>query len=167
MRRPLPVDVGTRGGAPPLPVRPFRPGPDDDDWLQVNNAAFAWHPDQGGWDAALLVERLAEDWVDLDGFLVHDSSDGTIDGFCWTRVHPPAGADPAMGEIFVVAARPDTHGTGLGRALTLAGLDHLAGQGLGVAMLYVEADNAPAVRLYGRLGFTVHHSDAAYSPSSP
>ena len=31
-------------------------------------------------------------------------------------------------------------------------------------MLYTEADNEPAMRLYSKLGFTVHHSDAGYAP---
>jgi mycothiol synthase len=167
MRRALPVDDATRAGAPPLAVRPFRPGTDIDGWLRTNNAAFAWHPDQGDWTADRLTGRLQEDWVDLEGFLVHDGADGTIDGFCWTKAHPATSDDPAMGEIFVVAAHPGTHGTGLGRALTLAGLDHLAARGLTTAMLYVEADNAPAVALYERLGFAVHHSDAGYAPGPP
>lgn len=166
MRRPLPVGDGERGAAP-LAVRPFRPGQDDDAWLRVNNAAFAWHPDQGGWDRARLDARLAEDWVDLEGFLVHDGDDGVVDGFCWTRVHPATDDDPALGEIFVIAAHPDRHGTGLGRALTIAGLDHLAAAGLTEALLYTEADNAPAVALYERLGFHVHHRDAGYAPRSP
>ena len=49
-----------------------------------------------------------------------------------------------------------SHGLGLGRALTLAGLDHLAGRASRVGMLYVEADNDAARALYDELGFTVH-----------
>ena len=167
MRRALPLPDELVATTRTITTRPFRPGTDDDDWLRVNNRAFSWHPDQGGWDRARLAARLAEPWVALDGFLVHDGAEGHLDGFCWTKVHPASEDDPAMGEIFVIAADPSTHGTGLGRALTVAGLQHLVRLGLGVGMLYVEADNEPAVALYERLGFSVHHSDAAFAPAEP
>ena len=166
MRRPLPLDHRGRGGDARLPVRSFDPDRDVEGWLRVNNRAFAWHPDQGGWDRARLESRLAEPWVDLDGFLVHDGPAGMV-GFCWTRVHPATDTDPAIGEIFVIAADPAHQHAGLGRALTAAGLDHLAGAGLEVGMLYVEATNTPAIRLYERMGFVLHHSDAAYAPGRP
>ena len=57
----------------------------------------------------------------------------------------------------VVAARradPAAQGGGLGKLLTLAGLHHLAATGHTEVLLYVESDNAPAVRVYSGLGFT-------------
>ncbi len=160
LRRPLPVpdDHPGRVGVPPLALRPFRPGHDDEAWLRVNNAAFATHPDQGGQTADELARTLAEPWVDLAGFLVTDDPDapGELAGFCWTRVHPPAGDDPRLGEIYVIGVAPAHHGKKLGAALVLAGLDHLSWVGLRTGMLYVEADNEPAQKLYARLGFAPH-----------
>ncbi len=153
MRRPLPADP-----APPLAVRPFEPGQDEAAWLEVNNRAFHWHPEQGGWDLETLRSRQSQPWFDPTAILLHER-DGKLAGFCWTKIHD----DPArLGEIYVVAVDPGYQGLGLGRALVLAGLDHLYRRGIREAMLYTDADNAPAVRLYEKLGFTVDHVDRAY-----
>ena len=165
MRCALPLD--TAAGAP-APCRPFRPGIDDDAFLDVNHRAFEWHPEQGDLDAAGLAERLAAPWFSAEGFLVHTDDGGRIDGYCWTKVHPPTADDPAIGEIYVIARDPDVQVRGLGRALVVAGLEHLAhqtvdGEPVGVGMLYVESTNEVAIGLYSSLGFTRHHTDAAYA----
>lgn len=157
MRRALPL-----GRTTDVVVRPFRVGLDEAAWLEVNNAAFAWHGEQGGWDLATLHQREREPWFSAEGFLLHER-EGRLAAFCWTKLHPPAGPHlPVVGEIYVIAVHPDFHGTGLGAALTIAGLQHLHAVGATEAMLYVDASNESAIRLYDQLGFQVAHTDQAF-----
>lgn len=162
MRVPLPL--AERPAWPPgVVVRAFVPGTDDGAWLDVNNRAFAADPDQGGWTRATLAARVAEPWFDPAGFLVADDG-GRMAGFCWTKVHPPAPPhEPhALGEIYVIGVDPAVQGRGLGRALVLAGLEHLHGRGIEVGMLFVDARNTAAVGLYRALGFVTSRVDRAY-----
>ena len=159
MRRALPT-----GESVEIEVRPFRPGLDDAAWIEVNNRAFRAHGEQGGWDLPTLHQRMAEEWFDPDGFLVHERN-GRMAGFCWTKLHREL--DPVEGEIYVIAVDPEFHGAGLGRQLTLAGLDAIARQGVTIGMLFVDADNSAAVRLYERLGFIVNRIDLAFVGPPP
>lgn len=149
--------------APKLPdgvvLRTFEIGRDEAAFVEVNNRAFEWHPEQGGWDVEQVRRREAEPWFDADGFLLAVSAgDGRLLGFHWTKAHT---AD--LGEVYVLGVDPAEHGRGLGKALTLAGLRHLRSRGMTTVMLYVEADNTPAVRTYQRLGFTHWETDVVYS----
>lgn len=141
-----------------LPTRAFRLD-DLDEFVSVNNRAFHWHPEQGGLTAAEVRDRMAEPWFDPDGFRLHHHQ-GRLAGFCWTKVH--GDHDPPLGEIYVIAVDPDFAGRGLGRPMTLAGLEWLSARGLTVGMLYVESDNHPANAVYRRIGFEHHHTDRAY-----
>lgn len=154
MGRPLPISETTD-----VIVRPFRIGHDEHAWLAVNNAAFAWHGEQGGWDLTTLRQRESEPWFDAEGFLLHERA-GRLAAFCWTKLHPDEAR--LSGEIYVIAVHPDFHGHGLGRALTIAGLQHLQSVGATAAMLYVDAENTAAVGLYRALGFTIEHTDHSY-----
>ncbi len=152
MRRPL-------SDLPPLPddagassVRTFRVGEDEEAWLALNAEAFAHHPEQGATTRADLDERIAEPWFDAGGFFLAEDADGGLLGFHWTKVHDDE--QPPYGEVYVVGVSPRAQGSGLGRLLTLTGLHHLAGRGLSEVVLFVESDNAPAVAVYSRLGFT-------------
>ncbi|MBB5117930.1 mycothiol acetyltransferase [Streptomyces eurocidicus] len=162
MRRPL---AGLDPAEPVLPegvtVRAFRPGEDDAAWLALNAAAFAHHPEQGSLTQRDLDDRKAADWFDPEGFFLAEK-DGEIVGFHWTKVHAAEG----LGEVYVLGVRPGFQGGGLGKSLTTLGLRHLAAQGLPTAMLYVDADNLPAVAVYERLGFAVHETDLMYRTES-
>ena len=149
-------------------IRSLAVGADEAELLRVNNAAFAWHPEQGGWTLDDVAEREAEPWFDPDGVLlaVDVTAPQHVLGFHWTKVHATgtgeADATAPVGEVYVLGVDPAAQGRRLGQALTLAGLVHLRDLGLGAVVLYVEADNAAAVRLYRDLGFERFSGDVSY-----
>lgn len=166
MARPL----NSLPSAPPLPdgvsVRTFVPGQDEEQFLGVNGRAFAWHPEQGRLDLAGLQAEMAQDWFDPAGFfLAVDSADRVL-GFHWTKVHPADEVAPAIGEVYVIGVDPQSPIRGLGRPLTVTGLQHLAEQGLSTVILYVEGDNAPALKLYRGLDFDIARMDLVWGPTS-
>ncbi|TQL66941.1 mycothiol synthase [Nocardioides albertanoniae] len=128
-------------------VRGFEPG-DESELLRVNAAAFAHHPEQGGMTASDLAERMAESWFDPAGLITAWEGERLL-AFHWTKRH-----SDSEGEVYVVGVDPAAQGRGLGKLVTLLGLEHLAASGVAAIHLYVEGDNTPAVRLYEGLGFT-------------
>jgi mycothiol synthase len=165
MRRSLYAALPTVELPDGVTVRNFEPGRDDEAWVRLNGTAFAGHPEQGGWTVEDLHRRMAEPWFDPHGFFLAERGD-RLAGFHWTKVHGGEGShhghDP-IGEVYVLGVDPGERGTGLGRALTLVGLQHLRHLGLPDAMLYVDADNAAAIRLYQGLGFTRWETDLMFS----
>lgn len=164
MSRPL---TSQDAAAPVLPegftARAFVPGQDEQAWLATNAAAFAHHPEQGRLTLADLQDRMAQPWFDPAGFiLVQDDTapDGEVAAFHWTKVDP---ATPTTGEVYVVGVHPAYQGRGLGRPLTRFGLAHLAARGLDTVVLYVDGDNAAALRTYRGLGFGSIMVDVMYS----
>jgi mycothiol synthase len=145
---------------PGVRVRTFVSGQDEPDVIAVNGRAFDWHPEQGALTVDDLTAAEAEAWFDPDGFFLAINPEDRLLGFHWTKVH--AGSPP-VGEVYVVGVDPEAQGGGLGKALTLAGLHHLHRSGLGQVILYVEADNAPAVTVYTQLGFATVEVDVQYA----
>jgi mycothiol synthase len=150
---------------PGVSLRAFVPGRDEDGWTALNARAFAGHPEQGKWTRADLEHREAAPWFDPEGFFLAER-DGHLAGFHWTKIHQPHAGRPAegpVGEVYVVGVDPAEQGTGLGRALTLAGLRYLQDREMPAVMLYVDGDNAPAIRLYASLGFIHTSTDVMYA----
>ena len=162
MRRSLGDPIAPPVFPPGITLRTFVPGRDEQEWLGVNRRAFADHPEQGSWTSEDLRLREDEPWFDPAGFFLA-VRDGHMAGFHWTKVHPAAPSTRGrIGEVYVLGIDPGEQGGGLGRALTLAGLRYLRDRGLAQVMLYVEEDNAAAIRLYQSLGFLRWSTDVMY-----
>ena len=158
MRRPLPLDDATTALREGLLLEEFRPGTDEEEWLAVNNAAFAHHPEQGAWTVDTILSREAEPWFDPSLFLLH-RSDGAVDGFCWMKMHTD---EQHIGEIYAIGVHPSAAARGLGRRLAVAGLSRAHAAGANEAMLYVDSVNERAVAMYRALGFEAHHTEHAF-----
>lgn len=164
LRRPLGgIQLEEPTWPPGVRVRTFVPGKDDAAWLEVNAASFAHHPEQGSMTQVDLDARKAQAWFDPGGFFlaVERSAAGgeRMLGFHWTKVHTAEG----LGEVYVLGVAPEAQDRGLGKALTTVGLRYLSRErALPTAMLYVDADNVPALRVYEGLGFRTHETDLMY-----
>ena len=134
-------------------------------WLDVNNDAFSWHPEQGGQTAEALHDSMDAPWFDPDGVRLLWAADRAeadvlpaLAGFHWTKRH-----SEEVGEVYVVGLSSAYRGRGLGDPLMRAGLEHLVAGGSRRVILYVEADNVPAVRRYEAMGFEVAERHVVYS----
>jgi len=134
----------------------FVVGDDEDEWVSLNAKTFAHHPEQGSVSRTDLEQLETEPWFRADNFLVL-REDGRMIGYCWLKV------EGDRGEFYVAGVDPDHHGLGLGSLLFDAGLARLRQLGIDDAHLYVEGDNAPALRLYRSRGFAQDAVDIQYS----
>ncbi|WP_053714260.1 mycothiol synthase [Saccharothrix sp. NRRL B-16348] len=158
LRRPLDADLPEPVLPAGVTLRSFVPGRDEAAVVYVNHRAFAWHPEQSAMSIEDVRQKEEQPWFDPAGFLLAVDDDGRLLGFHWTKAHTAE-----LGEVYVVGVDPDAQGGGLGKAITLAGLAHLRDAGLTDVMLYVESDNAAALAVYNRLGFTRWDADVQYA----
>jgi mycothiol synthase len=143
--------------------RTFRPGEDERDWLTVNASAFATHPEQGSLTRTDLEQRMAEPWFDPAGLFLAVRQGRPI-GFHWTKREQGS----PIGEVYVIGVDPTAGVPGLGTPLLGVGLRHLRDRGATSVELYVEADNARALALYRRHGFSPVSADVLYAaPGAP
>jgi mycothiol synthase len=144
-------------------IRTFEVGADEDAWLELNSQVFSDHPEQGRMAREDLDVRMSEAWFDPAGFLIA-TRDGKMVGYHWTKVHGGQGSHghSEIGEIYVLGVSPSERGTGLARALSIRGLEHLRNHRLPAAMLYVDVDNKAAISLYESLGFAHWDTDVMF-----
>ena len=70
--------------------------------------------------------------------------------------------EPGFGEVYVVGLADAYRGRRLGGPLLNAGPQRMTEKGAERVILYVEADNVPAVKAYERLGFDIAENHVVY-----
>jgi mycothiol synthase len=139
-------------------LRSFRPGEDEAALIGLIRTAFAAHPENAVFDAEAMAARAALPWFDPSAILLAvDSASDRVLGMHWMKLEPP------IGEVYILAVAPETHGRGIGRLLLLSGLQQMRERGIEVAILYVDAGNDAAIGLYRGAGFRFEHLDTCYS----
>jgi mycothiol synthase len=160
-----------------LRVRSFDAASSEDADAVVALLAAAYPGSEGGWDAAGFAVRRATDWFRAeDLLLLEDVGDvGDVEGVAGDGgeggpvataprllgVHWTKRRGEGVGEVHNLALGPAARGRGLGGLLLDAGLAHLAQAGCREVILWVDADNAPALRLYRSRGFVPRWDDVA------
>ncbi|WP_370328309.1 mycothiol synthase [Euzebya sp.] len=170
MRRPATPIPPPRSGPEGVLVRPYRGRRDEAAFLEVNNAAFEGHPENGGWDHDEFASRRDLPWFDPDGLFMAfrrtaDGGEGEPLGFHWTKWHTHDAEDHRphgpLGEVYVLAVHPRGRGIGLGRHLLRVGMRHLATRSESI-VLYVDRAEEGPVALYTSEGFEVVYSEVCY-----
>ena len=159
----------------------------ENSWIEANNQAFSWHPEQGGWDTERLHRAMEAKWFDPHDviFLWDDAADNAGDdaaegvakrpaqaGFHWTKWHGAA-EDPAkavgevyVGEVYVIGLASAYQGRGLSGHLLRLGIKQMVNKGATEVILYVEKDNESAVRVYEKSGFDIAENHVVYAVNS-
>lgn len=164
MRRSLYAEIPKLELPAEIRIRNFIPGQDETAWLELNAEVFAEHPEQGSLDRRGLEIRMSESWFNPEGFLLAENMNDELTGYNWTKIHGNSDGHGhiEIGEIYVLGVMPSMRGSGLSRALAIAGLEYLREQGLGAAMLYVDRDNLAAIKLYESIGFAHWDTDVMF-----
>lgn len=123
-------------------VRTTLHDPRDPEWLEVQGAMSGYNPHTLGLLRSILDAVAHENC----GVLVHDEDGAPVAAALATVAN-------GIGVYLNVVTREDARGKGHGRAVMSAALNWSREAGATSAALQVLASNAPAVRLYGALGF--------------
>lgn len=112
-----------------------------EDCERLHGASFAF-----GWSKVDFESYLTDPGVIADGALANGGK--LLGGFIMSRLTPPDS------EILTFAVDPTRRGGGLGRMILEKHLENLERKGARLVFLEVADDNAAALKLYGRAGFT-------------
>ena len=125
---------------------------DDDAVVALLAAAY---PERHVWHGSDFAALRASDWFRADDLLMLESEDGLL-GIHWMKRR-----GDGIGEVHNLALAPEAQGRGLGGLLLDAGLSHLTDIGIHEVILWVDAENPPALALYRTRGFTPRWDDVS------
>lgn len=132
-------------------LRTYRAGNSADaaDWVRVNAAAFADHPEQGRMTVADFTLITQEEWFDPSDLFILETNNGNAAGSTWIK------NTRGECELYAIGIHPDHAGRGLGRYLLDVTLARMAQHRPERVTLYVDGNNTRAVKMYEVAGFTV------------
>lgn len=132
-------------------LRAFDPerAADATEWVRVNAAAFAAHPEQGRITLDDFAAMRGETWFDPADLLLLEGPNG-LAGSTWIKTVP----GPET-ELYAIGVDPQWAGRGLGRVLLDATLARMAQHDPAAVSLYVDGGNERAVNMYEAAGFSV------------
>ncbi len=99
--------------------------------------------------------------------LLLEAPDGTLAAFCYCTIPKEANelSGHNEGEIAIIGTSPAYQKRGLGRAMLLAGLQHLKDFGVETATLGTSSENSGAHSIYFSAGFRISYQSLWYSKS--
>lgn len=157
MSGPMPIARVT--SVPGISIGPMG-GSDIDAIVGVNNRAFLNHREQGSMTVEGFRSLMGLAWFDPGGVHVARSAERIV-GFCVTKQ-----AEPAVGEVYLLAVDPELAGSGVGRALAQRGFSTMSNHGAVTAHAWVDAANHPAVALYQAFGLAEDFRNREFVPAT-
>lgn len=142
-------------GRADLALRTFTTARDAAEWVRVNAAAFATHPEQGRITEADFALIREEPWFDAQDLMLLTDASGAVVGSTWIKTVRDAEHGTVETELYAVGVDPAHAGRGLGRVLLDATLARMAQHSPDAVSLYVDGENERAVRMYETAGFTI------------
>jgi len=128
--------------------------------VEINNRAFADHPEQAAMTPEGFGALAQSEWFDPDGVVVARGERGIV-GFCVTKTD-----GSGAGEVYLLAVDPDSTGSGYGSMLASAGFEWLERHGATHAVVWVDSTNHGAVRIYRKLGLAEDFRNREMTPAT-
>ncbi|MCW2288728.1 mycothiol synthase [Leucobacter luti] len=149
--------------APEFALHTFDAERDSAEWVRVNAAAFATHPEQGRITQDDFALMRAADWFDPDDLILLTGARNEVIGSTWIKTVRDRSAGTVETELYAVGVDPAHSGQGLGKLLLDVTLARMAQHQPESVSLYVDGENERAVRMYEAAGFTIDSRSRQWS----